>query len=568
MNTSIGTRLRLVVGLIALGSVLTTQPVGSTADRPPLLATSFTVRQQTELPGSGSRTFPQTGKTVRGLFLEYWDGHGGLAQQGYPISEVLSEKSDLDGKTYTVQYFERAVLEYHPENKPPYDVLLSQLGTFQYKQKYPNGAPRQQPDNEAGSQLFTETGKRLGGKFLIYWQTHGGLAQQGYPISDQFTEVSDLDGKTYTVQYFERAVFELHPENAGTPYEVLLSQLGTFRYREKYESSAPGPTSVSATPVPSPTGGIKPSSGTVPSARAGHELVYHNGLKLVLLVNGDDEGQPADTPSKIWGWDGREWRVVTSGGPEARSLGAVAYDPDRNVLVMYGGTTQQLVFDDTWEWNGVSWSKKDVQGPGLRHHASMVYDPERKEMVMYGGNLQATESTQSNITFPVDTWTWNGQAWKQAATKGLGTRYHYAMTYDAVRKMTLIFGGATNRGNMNDTWGWNGTAWSEYAPQGSVPSTRWGVEMAFDERSGKTILFGGLAGRTPLDDTWEWDGTRWSRLNVPGARPPARSHHAMAYDPNRGRTVLFGGISDPLKAPQLTDTWEWDGTTWNKVAGP
>jgi hypothetical protein len=28
------------------------------------------------------------------------------------------------------------VFEWHPENAPPYDVLLSQLGTFQYKLKY------------------------------------------------------------------------------------------------------------------------------------------------------------------------------------------------------------------------------------------------------------------------------------------------------------------------------------------------------------------------------------------------------------------------------------------------
>jgi hypothetical protein len=43
---------------------------------------------------------------------------------------------DLNGKPYTVQYFERAVFELHPENKSPYDVLLSQLGTFQYKARY------------------------------------------------------------------------------------------------------------------------------------------------------------------------------------------------------------------------------------------------------------------------------------------------------------------------------------------------------------------------------------------------------------------------------------------------
>jgi hypothetical protein len=186
-----------------------------------------------QIPGTGSRTFPETGKTVTGLFLDYWDTHGGLAQQGFPISGLLGEVSDLNGKPYTVQYFERAVFEYHPENQAPFNVLLSQLGTFQYKKKYPDGAPNQTPNTTAGSVLFSETGKRLGGKFLQYWQSHGGLAQQGFPISDEFTEVSDLNGKPYTVQYFERAVFELHPENQP-PYDVLLSQLGTFRYQEKY----------------------------------------------------------------------------------------------------------------------------------------------------------------------------------------------------------------------------------------------------------------------------------------------------------------------------------------------
>jgi aldose sugar dehydrogenase len=187
------------------------------------------------LPGTGSRTFAETGKSVTGIFLTYWDTHGGLAQQGFPISDLMVEISDLNGKTYAVQYFERAVFEYHPENQPPYDVLLSQLGIFQYEQKYPDGAPGQQANNDAGSMLFPETGKRVGGRFLRYWQEHGGLMQQGFPISDEFTEKSDLDGNAYQVQYFERAVFEYHPENQA-PYDVLLSQLGTTRYKEKYGS--------------------------------------------------------------------------------------------------------------------------------------------------------------------------------------------------------------------------------------------------------------------------------------------------------------------------------------------
>jgi beta propeller repeat protein len=187
------------------------------------------------LPGAGSTAFKETGKTVGGLFLDYWQRNGGLAQQGFPISEVMGEISDTDGKLYTVQYFERAVFEYHPEQADArYKVLLSLLGNQYYRQRYPLGAPNQRPNTQPGSVQFRETGKRLGGKFLDYWNRNGGLAQQGFPISDEFTEVSDLDGKPYTVQYFERAVFELHPENAGTPYEVLLSQLGRFQLRAKY----------------------------------------------------------------------------------------------------------------------------------------------------------------------------------------------------------------------------------------------------------------------------------------------------------------------------------------------
>jgi hypothetical protein len=86
-----------------------------------------------------SRFFKETGKSVAGRFLQYWTQNGGLAQQGLPLSDEFVEKSDLDGKSYRVQYFERAVFEYHPENEPPYDVLLSQLGTFRYKERYPNG---------------------------------------------------------------------------------------------------------------------------------------------------------------------------------------------------------------------------------------------------------------------------------------------------------------------------------------------------------------------------------------------------------------------------------------------
>lgn len=245
--TSLNTRR----GRLVLTSLLIMFPVLLTS----LRAGVAEARAVAQVPGY---TFPETGKTVTGRFLQYWQEHGGVAQQGFPISDVLGEKSSIDGKVYTVQYFERAVFELHPENAAPNDVLLSLLGAFRYAGKYDSGAPAQQA-NPANARAFPETGKTIGGAFRAYWEAHGGLAQQGLPLSDEMQEASDLDGKTYTVQYFERALFEFHPENPQGS-QVLLAQLGTFRYQQQASSagwvappSAVPPAAGSAAPPATPT---------------------------------------------------------------------------------------------------------------------------------------------------------------------------------------------------------------------------------------------------------------------------------------------------------------------------
>ncbi len=69
----------------------------------------------------------------------------------------------------------------------------------------------------------------LEGKFLDYWNTNGGLPVFGYPITGVANETNADTGKSYPTQWLERNRFELHAENAGTPYEVLLGLLGKER---------------------------------------------------------------------------------------------------------------------------------------------------------------------------------------------------------------------------------------------------------------------------------------------------------------------------------------------------
>lgn len=186
-------------------------------------------------------TFEATGQAVCGAFLDYWRDHGGLAQQGYPLSAAFNERSTIDGRYYRVQYFERAVFEWHPDQPAGRQVLLSQLGRETLRVRYPQGVPASAampylPGTDLGAggcEEFAETSQRLCGIFRAYWHQHGELAQQGYPLTPVIVEQSPLDGREYPVQYFERAVFEYHPElPAGE--QVLLSQLGRLHLAARH----------------------------------------------------------------------------------------------------------------------------------------------------------------------------------------------------------------------------------------------------------------------------------------------------------------------------------------------
>ncbi len=146
-------------------------------------------------PAGTCQTFKETGKSVCGKFLTYWLQHGGVAQQGFPLSGEFNEISDLNGKPYTVQYFERAVFELHPENPAPFDVLLSQLGRIQLARKYPNGAPSGVLSPiDLKFQLFEVYGKDLRYCDPDYWP----IARDENAAADAWLASADKASEEYT----------------------------------------------------------------------------------------------------------------------------------------------------------------------------------------------------------------------------------------------------------------------------------------------------------------------------------------------------------------------------------
>ena len=211
--------------------------------------------------GGDSIRVPETGKTVSGPFLRYWMSGGATYRYGLPISDEVRERSDLDGHIYTVQYFEKAVFELHPDYVAPYNVLLVQLGRLLYRQKYPNGAPGQMPNNAPGSLSFAQTGKRIGCQFLEYWQQNGGLMRFGYPITDELIERQA--GVPVRVQYFERAVLMWDNEAISTfdvnRTYVTTPAMGTERFAARYRAQAAALPTPASTSTPDPREACDPT---------------------------------------------------------------------------------------------------------------------------------------------------------------------------------------------------------------------------------------------------------------------------------------------------------------------
>jgi Tol biopolymer transport system component len=202
-----------------------------------LLVLSFVAIPRSIAYAANHRCFGETGQCISGRIRQFWEQNGGLPVFGYPVTPQRAEYNRDTGQVYQTQWFERARLELHPENRRPYDVLLGRLGDDALSQRgidwrnEPKAAPN-------AARRFAPTGHAIAfDPFWNYWRTHGlefdgrrgfsmaeSLALFGMPITEPRTE-TNASGDTVLTQWFERARFEYHP-NKPDPYKVLLGLLG------------------------------------------------------------------------------------------------------------------------------------------------------------------------------------------------------------------------------------------------------------------------------------------------------------------------------------------------------
>jgi hypothetical protein len=140
-----------------------------------------------------------------------------------------------------------------------------------------------------------------------------------------------------------------------------------------------------------------------PPSRAHFGFVYDRLHEQTLLYGGYNGRVFSD----FWSWDGTAWRALPSGGPGSRSHLGMALDENAGALVIFGGATTASTYNslvgETWVWTGDTWTQATGAGPSARGLPAMAYDPQRKTILLYGGFTQEGDFA--------DTWEWDGNGW-------------------------------------------------------------------------------------------------------------------------------------------------------------
>ncbi len=197
--------------------------------------------------------------------------------------------------------------------------------------------------------------------------------------------------------------------------------------------------------------------------------------------------------------------------------------------------------------------------PALASHV-MTYHAGLRQVVLFGGS-------DPERVYSGSLWGWDGTRWSELSRGGPEPRIHAALAYDSHRDRLVLHGGIKSRDeSFGDTWEWDGQSWTRRADATMGPGIRDHHAMTYDAERGVVVLYGGqnLIDEY-LSETWEWDGESWERQ--PGAGPPARSTHRLVYDSDRRQVVLFGGWGPEA---QLDDLWSYDTSGWQRIeeSGP
>jgi hypothetical protein len=123
---------------------------------------------------------------------------------------------------------------------------------------------------------------------------------------------------------------------------------------------------------------------TGPANRVFHSMTYDSSKKEILLFGGyDNSATPEVIFADTWKMKDNAWVKAQDMGPGPLYYVDMVYTGSRAVL--FGGYNNVDVSHDTWDWKGSLWTQRQNMGPPGRAFHSMAYDRDRNRVVLFGG---------------------------------------------------------------------------------------------------------------------------------------------------------------------------------------
>lgn len=242
----------------------------------------------------------------------------------------------------------------------------------------------------------------------------------------------------------------------------------------------------------------------------------------------------------VWILERHSWRFSPIAHAPAVTRAAVAYVPELDSTVLFGGLNNGVANNDTWEFRSYVWRQV------LPRTLPPVYP--------YPLMADAYMLTFDPVLNAGSTWYWNGIDWTPLNRSVAPVARGGAVVADAHRQQLVFFGGDEGGALSNATWVFaqNTYQWTRRQPAVSPPARR-DHGMVYDQLRQRVVVFGGRGVGGLLDDAWEWDGGSWRELQF-SRRPVAREGHSMIFDEAERRTLVIGG--NDADGRELTDVWD------------
>jgi hypothetical protein len=282
---------------------------------------------------------------------------------------------------------------------------------------------------------------------------------------------------------------------------------------------------------------------SLPGARLGAAAVFDAARDIVVMFGG-----AAD--SDTWEFGGAWTRRTTGTAPDPRRGHRMIYDAARHRVVLFGGEriSDGTPLGDQWEYDGAAgtWTRLEPAiSPGPRSGFGMAYDTDRQTIVLHGG--------RRGTAVLGDTWEYQGGAWRLVPVpRTPGPRADAAMTWDGFRKLSVLVGGIGAGDTVrNDAWEFDGISWEPVDALGELPPTTAAV-ASFDAARRQVLVFGGFMQTrgsllTTVSQAFQtaaatrsFDGRRFTPLPS-NDTTEQRSDPAAAFDALRDRLVVQGG---------------------------